>query len=154
MTSIGLDVNRTAIVGPNVELGAGCVVGEYAILGRAPRGKSAGELPLVIGPGAVIRPFTTIYAGSRIGARLQTGQGASIREDNVIGDDVSVGTHTSLEFGNRIGSRVRIHTGCFLELVTIEDEVFVGPHVVFTADPHPQCPAYLQCVKGAPVRGG
>ena len=36
MTSIGLDVHRTAIVGPNVELGAGCVVGEYAILGRAP----------------------------------------------------------------------------------------------------------------------
>jgi acetyltransferase-like isoleucine patch superfamily enzyme len=47
---------------------------------------------------------------------------------------------------------VRIHTGCFLELVTIEDEVFVGPHVVFTDDPHPQCPAYLQCVKGATVR--
>ncbi len=87
-----------------------------------------------------------------IGARLQTGQGASIREDNVIGDDVSVGTHASLEFGNRIGSRVRIHTGCFLELTQIEDEVFVGPHVVFTDDPHPQCPAYLDCVKGGVVR--
>ncbi len=72
----------------------------------------------------------------------------------MLGDDVSVGTHTSLEFGNRIGSRVRIHTGCFLELVTLEDEVFVGPHVVFTDDPHPQCPAYLQCVKGAIVRRG
>ncbi|HEX9436081.1 MAG TPA: acyltransferase, partial [Candidatus Limnocylindria bacterium] len=90
--------------------------------------------------------------GTTIGARLQTGQGASIREDNVIGDDVSVGTHASLEFGNRIGSRVRIHTGCFLELTQIEDEVFVGPHVVFTDDPHPQCPAYLDCVKGGVVR--
>jgi len=102
--------------------------------------------------GAVIRPFTTIYGGTTIGARLQTGQGASIREDNVMGDDVSVGTHASLEFGNRIGSRVRIHTGCFLELTTIEDEVFLGPHVVFTDDPHPQCPAYLDCVRGAKVR--
>src|SRR5205823_6006746 len=83
----------------NVRLGEGSMVGEYAILGRAPRGKKDGELELVIGPGAVIRPFTTIYAGTRIGARLQTGQGASIREDNVIGDDVSVGTHASLEFG-------------------------------------------------------
>ena len=154
MTSIGLDIHKTAIVGPNVELGAGCVVGEYAILGRAPRGKQEGELPLVIGPGAVIRPFTTIYAGSRIGARLQTGQGASIREDNVIGDDVSVGTHASLEFGNRIGSRVRVHTGCFLELTTIEDDVFLGPHVVFTDDPHPMCPAYLDCVRGGVVRKG
>ena len=108
MTSVGLDIHKTAIVGPNVEIGLGSVVGEYVVLGRAPRGKKDGELPLVIGPGAVIRPFTTIYAGSRIGARLQTGQGASIREDNVIGDDVSIGTHVSIEFGNRIGYGVVI----------------------------------------------
>ena len=145
-------VHPTAVVAPNVLLGEGCVIGEYAIIGRAPRGKKEGELELVIGPGAVIRPFTTIYAGTRIGARLQTGQGASIREDNVIGDDVSVGTHAALEFGNRIGSRVRIHTGCFLELTQIDDDVFLGPHVVFTDDPHPQCPAYLDCVKGGVVR--
>ncbi len=154
MTSVGLDVHKTAIVAPNVELGLGSVVGAYAVIGQAPRGKRDGEVPLVIGPGAVIRPFTTIYAGSRIGARLQTGQGASIREDNVIGDDVSIGTHASIEFGNRIGSRVRVHTGCFLELTTIEDDVFLGPHVVFTDDPHPMCPAYLDCVRGGVVRKG
>lgn len=152
MTSLGAVVHPTAIVGANVELGRGCVVSEYVVLGKAPRGKTAEQAPLVIGPGAVIRPFTTIYGGTTIGARLQTGQGASIREDNVIGDDVSVGTHAALEFGNRIGNKVRIHTGCFLELVTIEDDVFLGPHVVFTDDPHPQCPAYLDCVRGATVR--
>src|SRR5256885_9231487 len=145
-------VHPTAVVAPNGRLGADSVVGEYTIIGRAPRGKKEGELELVIGPCAVIRPFTTIYAGTRIGARFQTGQGASIREDNVIGDDVSVGTHASLEFGNRVGSRVRIHTGCFLELTHIDDDVFLGPHVVFTDDPHPQCPAYLDCVKGGAVR--
>ena len=152
MTSLGVTVHPTAVIAPNVELGNGTVVGEYAILGRAPRGKAEGELRLVIGVGSVIRPFTTIYAGTTIGARLQTGQGASIREDNVIGDDVSVGTHAALEFGNRLGSRIRVHTGCFLELVTIEDDVFLGPHVVFTDDPHPMCPAYLDCVRGATVR--
>ncbi len=152
MTSLGSTVHPTAIVGDNVELGRGSVVGPYAVLGVAPRGKTADQAPLVIGPGATIRAFTTIYGGTTIGKDLQTGQGASIREDNVIGDDVSVGTHAALEFGNRIGSRVRIHTGCFLELVTIEDDVFLGPHVVFTDDPHPQCPAYLDCVRGATVR--
>lgn len=152
MTSLGVSVHPTAVVAPNVELGNGTVVGEYVVLGRAPRGKQEGELRLVIGPGSVIRPFTTIYAGTTIGARLQTGQGASIREDNVIGDDVSIGTHAALEFGNRLGSRIRVHTGCFLELVTVEDDVFIGPHVVFTDDPHPQCPAYLDCVRGATVR--
>jgi acetyltransferase-like isoleucine patch superfamily enzyme len=150
--TLSVAVHPTAVVAANVELGPGTVVGEYVVLGRAPRGKREGELPLVIGPDSVIRPFTTIYAGTTIGARFQTGQGASIREDNIIGDDVSVGTHASLEFGNRIGSHVRIHTGCFLELVTVEDDVFLGPHVVFTDDPHPQCPAYQQCVKGATVR--
>ena len=152
MTSLGAVIHPTAVVGPNVELGRGSVVGEHVVLGKAPRGKSEAEAPLVIGAGAVIRPFTTIYGGTTIGKGLQTGQGASIREDNVIGDDVSVGTHAAVEFGNRIGSKVRIHTGCFLELVTIEDEVFLGPHVVFTDDPHPQCPAYLDCVRGATVR--
>src|SRR4029077_3946575 len=51
-------------------------------------------------------------------------------------------------------SRVRVHTGCFLELTTIEDDVFLGPHVVFTDDPHPMCPAYLDCVRGGVVRKG
>jgi acetyltransferase-like isoleucine patch superfamily enzyme len=94
-----------------------------------------------------------LYAGSTIGERLQTGQGASIREDNVLGDDVSIGTNTVLEFGNRIGNRVRIHSGCFLELVTVEDDVFIGPNVVFTDDPHPMgCPHYAECKGGATVR--
>jgi acetyltransferase-like isoleucine patch superfamily enzyme len=94
-----------------------------------------------------------LYAGSRIGERFQTGQGASIREDNVLGDDVSIGTNAVLEFGNRIGNRVRIHSGCFLELVTIEDDVFIGPNVVFTDDPHPMgCAHYTECRGGATVR--
>ena len=137
----------------NVTLGEGCDLQPPCILGKAPRGAGEGELPLAIGAGAVIRPFTTIYGGSTFGARLQTGQGASIREDNAVGDDVSIGTNAVLEFGNRIGSRVRIHSGCFLELVTIEDDVFVGPNVVFTDDPHPMgCPRYQDCKGGAVVR--
>lgn len=134
-------------LGPDADLQAPCIVG------KAPRGAKEGELPLTIGERATVRPFTTIYAGNTIGARLQTGQGASIREDNVLGDDVSVGTNSVLEFGNKIGNRVRIHSGCFLEMVTIEDDVFVGPNVVFTDDPHPMnCPKYKECKGGATVR--
>ncbi|HSL95693.1 MAG TPA: acyltransferase [Thermoleophilia bacterium] len=136
---------------PNVTLGEGCDLQQPCVIGKPPRGAGEGELPLAIGAGAVIRPFTTIYAGSTCGERLQTGPGASIREDNVVGDDCSIDTNAVLEFGNRIGSRVRIHSGCFLEMVTIEDDVFVGPNVVFTDDPHPMgCPHYKEC-KGGPV---
>ena len=137
----------------NVTLGEGCDLQPPCVIGKPPRGAGEGELSLAIGAGAVIRPFTTIYAGSTFGARLQTGQGASIREDNIVGDDVSIGTNAVLEFGNRIGDRVRIHSGCFLELVAIEDDVFVGPNVVFTDDPHPMnCPRYKECKGGAVVR--
>jgi len=153
VTSLGAIVHPTAVIAANVELGSGTVVGEYVVLGRAPRGKKEGDLALVIGPDSVIRPFTTIYAGTTIGARLQTGQGASIREDNVLGDDVSVGTNAVLEFGNRVGHHVRIHSGCFLEMGTVEDCVFLGPHVVFTDDPHPMgCPRYKECAGGPTVR--
>ena len=144
-------MNERVHIAANVTLGEGCDLQPPCILGKAPRGAAEGERPLAIGPGAVIRPFTTIYGGSTFGARLQTGQGASIREDNQVGDDVSIGTNAVLEFGNRIGSRVRIHSGCFLELVTIEDDVFVGPNVVFTDDMHPMnCPRYAEC-RGGPV---
>jgi len=138
---------------PNVEIGPGAILEPPLVLGKPPRGKEAGELRLLIGRGAVIRPFTTIYAGTTIGSRFQCGQGASIREDNEIGDDVSVGTNAVLEFGNRIGSGVRIHSGCFLEMATVEDHVFLGPHVVFTDDPHPMgCPRYKECLGGVTVR--
>ena len=142
-----------AQVAPGVVIGPGADLQSPCILGKAPRGAAPGELPLVIGRDAVVRPFTTIYAGSTFGDRLQTGQGASVREDNVVGDDVSIGTNAVLEFGNRIGSGVRIHSGCFLEMVTIEDDVFVGPRVVFTDDLHPMnCPRYKECTGGAVVR--
>ena len=136
----------------NVSLGDGAVVDDTVILGLPPRNAREGELPTIIGPGAVIRAYTVIYAGTTIGSRLSTGHGALIREDNVLGDDVSLGTHAVLEYGNRLGSRVRVHTACFLENALIEDDVVLGPHVVFTDDPHPACPRYRDCVGGAKVR--
>ena len=140
-------------IGPGVRVGDGCDLQPPCILGKAPRSAGLGDSGLRVGCDATIRPFTTLYAGSTIGDRFQTGQGASIREDNVLGDDVSIGTNTVLEFGNRIGNRVRIHSGCFLEMVTIEDDVFVGPNVVFTDDPHPMgCAHYTECKRGATVR--
>jgi acetyltransferase-like isoleucine patch superfamily enzyme len=140
-------------IAPGVRIGDGCDLQPPCIVGKAPRACEPGERELHIGRDATVRPFTTLYAGSTIGERLETGQGASIREDNVLGDDVSIGTNTVLEFGNRVGNRVRIHSGCFLEMVTIEDDVFIGPNVVFTDDPHPMgCPRYTECKGGATVR--
>ena len=138
---------------PGVEIGEGAILEPPLVLGKPPRGKEPGELRLVIGRDVVIRPFTTIYAGTVIGDRVQTGQGVSIREDNQIGEGSSIGTNAVLEFGNRVGCRSRIHSGSFLEMTVIEDDVFVGPRVVFTDDPHPMgCPRYKECLGGVTVR--
>jgi acetyltransferase-like isoleucine patch superfamily enzyme len=135
-----------------VSVGPGSIIYGPAILGQPPRGKEDGERPLIIGDNSIIRPFTTIYAGSTIGHNFQSGQGASIREDNAIGNNVSVGTNAVLEFENKIGNSCRIHSGCFLEMVTLGNFVFIGPNTVFTDDPHPMnCPKYKECGGGAVV---
>jgi acetyltransferase-like isoleucine patch superfamily enzyme len=135
----------------NVTLGEDCVLEPPVIVGRPPRGKEDGELPTVLGKGCIVRAFTIIYAGTKIGDRLQTGHGALIREDNTLGDSCSVGTNAVLEFGNRIGNSVRIHSGAFLEMVTVKDHAFIAPNVVFTDDLHPLCPKFKECVRGATV---
>lgn len=141
------------IIYPNVVIGESTIIEEPCIIGKPPRGAVPGEIALQLGNNCCIRPFSTIYAGSILGNNVQTGQGVSIREDNTIGMNVSIGTHSVLEFGNTIGDFSRIHTGCFLELTTIGKHVFVGPHVVFTDDPHPMgCPRYKEC-KGGPIIG-
>lgn len=137
----------------NVKLGKKCTLEPPVVIGKPPRGRSDGELKTVLGDNCIIRSFTTIYAGTRIGEGLQTGHGALIREGNIIGKGCSIGTNAVLEFDNKIGNFVRIHSGAFLEMVTLEDYVFVGPNVVFTDDPHPMgCPKFKECVGGAIVK--
>ena len=135
----------------NVTVGKDSRVDEGCILGIPLRGKKAGRLSLKIGAHSHIRPFTCIYAGTKIGRGFQTGIHAIIREDNVIGNGVSIGTRATMEHGNRISDNVRIHTGCFLELAVVEENVFIGPHVIMLSDPHPPCSKYESCVGGVKI---
>ncbi|UCD16653.1 MAG: transferase [Candidatus Zixiibacteriota bacterium] len=148
----GVKIVGDVTVYENVSIGKNSIIYGPAVIGQPPRGRGEGELPLVIGGGAVIRPFTAIYAGNTIGEDFQTGQGVSIREHNKIGHSVSIGTHAILEYENVIGDFSRIHSGCFLEMVTLGRNVFVGPYTVFTDDPHPMnCPKWKECGGGALV---
>jgi len=70
---------------------------------------------VMIGAGTKIWNFSKVLSGSRIGKRCNIGQNV------VIGPDVAVGN------GCKIQNNVSIFKG-----VTLEDEVFCGPSMVFT----------------------
>ena len=56
-----------------------------------------------------------------------------------IGDDVKIGTFVEIQKNAKIGDRCKISSHTFIcEGVTLEDEVFVGHHVVFTNDRYPR----------------
>src|SRR3989344_5680717 len=102
-----------------VVLGKNSKIDEDVILGYPPRGKNDGDLATSIGDNAVIRSQTIIYSGNIIGNNFQTGPGVKIREENKIGDGVSVGTLSVVEHHVVIEDNVRIHTQAFIPEYTI-----------------------------------
>jgi len=145
----------TCIRFPNVHLGEGVAMDDFVILGRAPKGAQPGELPLNIGPGAVLRSHSVLYAGSRIGARFQCGHGVLVREQCRIGEDCSIGTGSVLEFLVTLGDRVRIHSNCFVpEHSILEDECWIGPNVVLTNAKFPQTPRTKELLAGVRICKG
>lgn len=142
------------VIHPNVNLGLDHEIGEFVIIGVRPRGADAG-LETHIGPNALIRSHTVIYAGNLIGANFQTGHSVLIRESNQIGDDVSIGSHSVIEHNLKMGNRVRIHSNVFIpEYSILEDDVWVGPNVVFTNALYPMSPEAKANLKGPHLMPG
>ncbi|HEX7593457.1 MAG TPA: acyltransferase [Anaerolineae bacterium] len=140
---------------PNVQLGAGKVIGDYCIIGEPPRGKHAGELETRIGARAVIRSHTVIYAGNVIGDDFQTGHGALVREENEIGNNVSIGSHTIVEHHVKIGNNVRLHSNVFVpEFSILEDDCWLGPNVVVTNARYPRSKNVKEQLRGATIKRG
>ena len=75
----------------------------------------------VVGPGSSIWNQAQVRELARIGARCIIGKNAYVDAGVVIGDDVKIQNNVSLYHG-----------------VTVEDGVFVGPHVCFTNDRIPR----------------
>lgn len=146
-------ISPTARIYPNVRLGENVEIGDFVIIGHPPRGRLAGELPTVIGDGAVIRSGTVIYAGNIIGSNFQTGHHAMIREENRIGNNVSVGTNSVVEHHIEIQDGVRIHSQAFIpEFSVLEEGAWIGPNVAFTNAIHPTCSRSKECLKGPIIK--
>jgi acetyltransferase-like isoleucine patch superfamily enzyme len=123
----------TYIIHANVNLGVDHHLDDFVVIGVLPREAQTQGLHTWIGPGAIIRSHTVIYAGNRIGANFRTGHSVTIRELNDIGDNVSIGTHSTIEHHVKMGDRVRVHSNVFIpEYSILEDEAWIGPGAVLT----------------------
>jgi acetyltransferase-like isoleucine patch superfamily enzyme len=108
--------------------------------------------PLQVGRGSRLRSGSVLYDGSKIGDRFQTGHHVIVREDNVIGDDVSIWSNSVIDYGCVIGDRVKIHSNCYLaQYSTIEDEAFLAPGVTLTNDLYPGRPESLEAMSGPTI---
>ncbi|MEE9243704.1 MAG: acyltransferase [Mycobacterium sp.] len=64
---------------------------------------------------------------------------AHIMSDATVGGDCNICDHTFVESGARNGNRVTIKNGVLIwRGVTIEDDVFCGPGMIFTNDRYPR----------------
>lgn len=132
-----------------------CSLGEFVVLGVPPRGVAPGSLPTRIGPHAVIRSHSVIYAGNVIGEHLETGHGVLIRESNEIGRRVSIGSHSIVEHHVTIGDDVRIHSNVFVpEFTVLEAGCAIGPCTVFTNTRYPWSAAAKDDMRGPHVEPG
>ncbi|HYP19242.1 MAG TPA: acyltransferase [Chloroflexia bacterium] len=86
-----------------------------------------------IHPTADVSPRATLGAGTRIWHEAQ------VREGAVLGRNCILGKGVYVDFGVRIGDNVKVQNRASIyHGVTLEDGVFVGPHVIFTNDKLPR----------------
>src|SRR6188768_3387212 len=110
-----------------------------------------GAVDVVVPEGVVLAgPVVGLEHAQILGPCVLGQAGASATDEPlVLGAGVIIRAFAVLYRGSVLGARTRIHSGGFLANTRLGDDVFCGPHVVFTDDPHPPCPSYATCVGGA-----
>ena len=139
----------------HVKLSASCSVGPYVELGIASGRRSAPDRPLVIGNHAIIRSGSALYRGTRIGTHFETGHHVIIREECALGNHVSIWNNTTIDYGCRIGHRVKIHCNCYVaQFSTLEEDVFLAPGVTFANDLFPGSRYAARVLQGPLLKRG
>jgi len=82
---------------------------------------------------AIVSDDAQIGRGTKVWHHAQVREGANIGKNCVLGKDVYVGKDVKIGDNVKMENRATIYRG-----VTIEDNVFIGPHVTFTNDLYPR----------------
>ena len=128
-------VYEGTVLGENVKVLEGAVVGKQPTL--SPRSTAKRELlqPTTIGEGTIVSTGAIVFAGSAIGARVILGDQSCVRERVEIGDDVVVGRGSYVENDTTIGAMTKIQAEAYITAYsTLEEHVFIAPCVVTTND--------------------
>lgn len=120
-----------------------------------PSGHVPGTPPLAIHDDATLRPGTVLYEGSTFGKAFTTGHNVVVRENVVIGDDVSVWSNTMIDYSCVIGDRVKIHCNCYVAQFTrIDDDAFLAPGVTIANDLFPGVQVSADAMRGPWIGAG
>jgi len=135
------EIHPSAIVYPGTVLGENVRVLEGAVVGKqpslSPRSTAKREplKPTEIGDGTIISTGAVVFAGTTLGARVIVGDQACVRERVEVGDDVVIGRGVLVENDTTIGALTKIQADAYITAYsTLEDNVFVAPCVVTTND--------------------
>ena len=91
------------------------------------------DTPYYVHPTAEVSPDAQVGAGTRIWRH------AHVREHAILGESCNIGKGVYVDAHVQIGSHVKIQNNASLfEGLTVEDGVFIGPHVCFTNDMAPR----------------
>jgi acetyltransferase-like isoleucine patch superfamily enzyme len=88
---------------------------------------------------AFVHASAAVEPGASVGARTKIWSNVQVRTGAVIGEECVFGRNSFVDADVVVGNRVKVQNNASLyEGVTIEDGVFIGPHVVFTNDKVPR----------------
>lgn len=88
---------------------------------------------ILVHPTADVSPEATVGDGTAIWQQVQVSRGAVIGVDCILGKGVFIDIAVNIGDRVKIQNYVSVYRG-----VTLEDGVFVGPHVTFTNDYYPR----------------
>ena len=114
-------------------------------------------------PSSVFVHELALVESAAVGERCRVWPFSHIQDGAVVGADCNICEHVFIENGVRVGANVTIKNGISLWTgVTIADDVFLGPHAVFTNDRRPRAGRRLapeqfartKVEQGASIGGG
>ena len=161
----GVDLPEDALVGGNVVvhagtvLGAGVRLGDNCVVGKpttlSPRSTAPGGDSGVasLRDGVAVGAGAVVVAGARIADGCVVADQAHVRERVEIGPETVVGRAASIENDVSIGARVKLQTGAYITAWSlVEDDVFVAPGVLLTNDPKAGRRGATRQLRGAALR--